>query len=47
MAGLIVPRPIALVATLGETGVVNAAPFSMFNRLGEESPILMIGINPL
>ena len=31
----------------GETGVVNAAPFSMFNMLGEEPPIVMISINRL
>lgn len=47
MASLIVPRPIALVTTLGESGVVNAAPFSMFNMLGEEPPIVMISINRL
>jgi flavin reductase (DIM6/NTAB) family NADH-FMN oxidoreductase RutF len=28
MASLIVPRPIALVTTLGADGTVNAAPFS-------------------
>ena len=27
MASLIVPRPIALVTTLGADGTVNAAPF--------------------
>jgi flavin reductase (DIM6/NTAB) family NADH-FMN oxidoreductase RutF len=47
MASLIVPRPIALVTTLGEDGTVNAAPFSMFNMLGEEPPIVMISINRL
>lgn len=47
MASLIVPRPIALVTTLGEAGVVNAAPFSMFNMLGEEPPIVMLSINRL
>lgn len=47
MASLIVPRPIALVTTVGETGVVNAAPFSMFNMLGEEPPIVMISVNRL
>jgi flavin reductase (DIM6/NTAB) family NADH-FMN oxidoreductase RutF len=47
MASLIVPRPIALVTTLGPTGVVNAAPFSMFNMLGEEPPIVMLSINRL
>ena len=35
MASLIVPRPIALVTTLGANGVVNAAPFSMFNMVGQ------------
>ncbi len=45
MASLIVPRPIALVTTLGANGVANAAPFSMFNMLGEDPPIVMISIN--
>ena len=47
MASLIVPRPIALVTSLGANGVVNAAPFSMFNMIGEDPPILMISINRL
>jgi flavin reductase (DIM6/NTAB) family NADH-FMN oxidoreductase RutF len=47
MASLIVPRPIALVTTQNADGVVNAAPFSMFNMLGEDPPILMISINKL
>ena len=47
MASLIVPRPIALVTTLGPTGVANAAPFSMFNMVGEDPPILMISVNRL
>lgn len=47
MASLIVPRPIALVTTLGEDGTVNAAPFSMFNMVGEDPPIVMISINRL
>lgn len=47
MASLIVPRPIALVTTQNAEGVVNAAPFSMFNMLGEDPPILMISINKL
>ena len=45
MASLIVPRPIALVTTLNPGGVVNAAPFSMFNMVGEDPPIVMISIN--
>ena len=47
MASLIVPRPIALVTTLGGNGVANAAPFSMFNMVGEDPPVLMISINRL
>ncbi len=47
MSSLIVPRPIALVTTLGANGVVNAAPFSLFNMLGEEPPIVMISLNKL
>ena len=47
MASLIVPRPIALVTTLGRNGVANAAPFSMFNMVGEDPPILMLSINRL
>ncbi|MDM0071573.1 flavin reductase family protein [Variovorax sp. J31P207] len=45
MAALIVPRPIALVTTLGAEGVVNAAPFSLFNMVGEEPPLVMFSIN--
>jgi hypothetical protein len=45
MASLIVPRPIALITTLSEGGVVNAAPFSMFNMLGEEPPIVMVSMD--
>ena len=47
MASLIIPRPIALVTTLGASGVANAAPFSMFNMVGEDPPLVMISINRL
>ena len=47
MASLIVPRPIALVTTIGAEGVVNAAPFSMFNMVGEDPPVVMLSINRL
>jgi flavin reductase (DIM6/NTAB) family NADH-FMN oxidoreductase RutF len=40
LASLVTPRPIAWVTTLGPDGVVNAAPFSLFNVLGAEPPIL-------
>src|SRR4051794_32596335 len=47
MAGLIVPRPIALVTTLSQDGVVNAAPFSMFGMVGEDPPVVMISVTKL
>lgn len=40
LASLIVPRPIALVSTLGPGGTVNVAPFSFFNVLGANPPIV-------
>ena len=47
MASLIVPRPITLITTLGADGTVNAAPFSMFNMLGEDPPVVMVSVNRL
>ena len=44
MANLITPRPIAWITTVDAAGVVNAAPFSFFNVLGAEPPILAVGI---
>lgn len=40
LASLITPRPIAWVTTLSPEGIVNAAPFSFFNVLGAEPPIV-------
>ncbi len=40
LASLVTPRPIAWVTTLGPDGVVNAAPFSFFNVLGADPPIV-------
>jgi flavin reductase (DIM6/NTAB) family NADH-FMN oxidoreductase RutF len=42
--GPVTPRPIALVTTVDEHGRINAAPFSFFNVLGTEPPI--VGIAP-
>ncbi len=42
LASVVVPRPIALITSLGPDGVVNAAPFSFFNLLGTEPPILAV-----
>ena len=42
LASLVVPRPIALVTTISPAGKVNAAPFSFFNVLGADPPILAV-----
>ena len=42
LASLVTPRPIAWVTTVDSEGRVNAAPFSFFNLLGANPPILGI-----
>lgn len=44
LVGLVVPRPIALVSSQGAGGVVNVAPFSFFNALGDDPPIVILSI---
>jgi flavin reductase (DIM6/NTAB) family NADH-FMN oxidoreductase RutF len=42
LASLVVPRPIALVTTISPQGKINAAPFSFFNVLGADPPIVAV-----
>ncbi|SPE54748.1 conserved hypothetical protein [Verrucomicrobia bacterium] len=42
LASLVTPRPIAFVTTMSPDGKINAAPFSFFNLLGGNPPILAI-----
>src|SRR5260370_41732560 len=44
MIGTVVPRPIALVTTVNPQGQINAAPFSFFNCLSADPPILALGV---
>ena len=44
LCATIVPRPIALVTTLGEGGLVNAAPYSFFNVFSEDPPLIVLGL---
>jgi flavin reductase (DIM6/NTAB) family NADH-FMN oxidoreductase RutF len=44
MSFCIVPRPIAWITTLKKDGNRNAAPFSFFNVMASDPPILGIGI---
>ncbi len=38
---------IALVTTLAADGTVNAAPFGVFNMVGEDPPVVMLSVNKL
>lgn len=45
MTGTIVPRPIAWVTSLtSEHGIVNAAPFSYFNMISSEPPLVAFSV---
>lgn len=45
MIDAIVPRPIAFVSTTGPGGRFNVAPFSYFNAITSEPPLVGISIN--
>jgi len=40
----VIPRPIAFVSTVGASGVTNLAPFSYFNVISSEPPLVGIAI---
>jgi flavin reductase (DIM6/NTAB) family NADH-FMN oxidoreductase RutF len=44
LIGLVVPRPIAWVTTRGRDGRANAAPFSFFNVMAEDPPLIVLGL---
>ncbi len=44
MGSVVMPRPIAWVVTEGEQGGSNAAPFSFFNVLSGDPPVVALGI---
>ncbi|GBG11636.1 hypothetical protein PAT3040_06467 [Paenibacillus agaridevorans] len=44
LIGGIIPRPIALVTTLSEEGVLNAAPFSFFNIVAADPPMIAVSV---
>jgi flavin reductase (DIM6/NTAB) family NADH-FMN oxidoreductase RutF len=41
---IIVPRPIAFITTRGTNGIINAAPYSYFNAVCMQPPIISISI---
>ena len=44
LVGLVAPRPIALITSMDENGNLNAAPFSAYNYLCTDPPIIGVGV---
>ncbi len=44
LVGLVAPRPIALITSMDEHGELNAAPFSAYNYLCTDPPIIGVGV---
>lgn len=44
LIGSIIPRPIAFVTTQSEEGIVNGAPFSYFNIVSSNPPMVSLAI---
>jgi flavin reductase (DIM6/NTAB) family NADH-FMN oxidoreductase RutF len=44
LTGSVIPRPIALITSLSAEGVVNAAPFSHFNLVSTNPPLVSVSI---
>ncbi len=41
LTGAVIPRPIGWISTISEDGILNLAPFSFFNAVGEDPPHVM------
>src|SRR5690625_7096644 len=44
MTGTIIPRPIAFVTSVNNEGVINGAPFSYFNIVTADPPMISLSI---
>ena len=44
LIGLVAPRPIAWITSVDLEGRLNAAPFSAYNYVGTDPPIVAIGV---
>lgn len=47
LTGSIIPRPVAFVTTLSEDGILNGAPFSYFNIVSSNPPLISLSIQRL
>lgn len=45
LIGSIIPRPIAFITSLSKENIVNAAPFSYFNIVCANPPLISVAIN--
>lgn len=45
LIGSVVPRPIALITSQSEEGLLNIAPFSFFNIVASEPALLSVAVN--
>jgi flavin reductase (DIM6/NTAB) family NADH-FMN oxidoreductase RutF len=45
LAGTILPRPIAWITTVDAEGRINAAPFSFFNVVSSDPPLVVVGFS--
>jgi flavin reductase (DIM6/NTAB) family NADH-FMN oxidoreductase RutF len=41
LTGAVIPRPIGWISSISEDGILNLAPFSFFNAVGEDPPHVM------
>jgi flavin reductase (DIM6/NTAB) family NADH-FMN oxidoreductase RutF len=46
LLGTVLPRPITIVTTLSADGALNAAPYSLFNVVSHDPPVVMISVLP-
>lgn len=46
LTGVVIPRPIAFVTSLGQNGLINAAPFSQFVILAVDPGVLGFSVGP-
>lgn len=44
LTNVVVPRPIAWITSLSQTGVINLAPFSFFNAVGSDPLYVIVSV---
>lgn len=44
LTSMVTPRPIAFITSISEEGIINAAPFSYFNIISADPPLVSVSI---